>query len=130
MAPDECASMRSMARCVLPVLVGPSTAVTPAPGARSAPYVEGEKAMWCRCFFCMPSLNSQVPDLILRRRASGVSKDEWHQWGFMVRPAMLASSGAALTRLLTMRVHHWRSEAFLLARRQIGRICFILRRRC
>ena len=29
MMPDECASMRSMARCVLPVLVGPSTAVTP-----------------------------------------------------------------------------------------------------
>src|SRR5262245_42644547 len=31
--PDECASMRSIARCVLPVLVGPSTAVTPAPRA-------------------------------------------------------------------------------------------------
>src|SRR5712691_13501169 len=29
--PEECASMRSMARWVLPVLVGPSTAVTPAP---------------------------------------------------------------------------------------------------
>src|SRR6185295_18414962 len=49
--PDECPSIRSMARCVLPVLVGPSTAVTPAPGARSAAYVEGEKAMSRRCFF-------------------------------------------------------------------------------
>src|SRR5690242_321734 len=32
--PEECASIRSMARCVLPVLVGPRTAVTPAPRAR------------------------------------------------------------------------------------------------
>src|SRR5215472_9342371 len=44
--PEECASMRSIARCVLPVLVGPSTAVTPEPGARSAWNVdEGEKAI-------------------------------------------------------------------------------------
>src|ERR1044071_10342925 len=34
--PLECASMRSIARCVLPVLVGPSTAVTPAPRARAS----------------------------------------------------------------------------------------------
>src|SRR5262245_30285624 len=34
--PEECASMRSMARWVLPVLVGPSTAVTPAPRARAS----------------------------------------------------------------------------------------------
>src|SRR5262252_8985998 len=32
--PEECASMRSIARWVLPVLVGPSTAVTPWPRAR------------------------------------------------------------------------------------------------
>ena len=32
MRPDSCATMRSMARCVLPVLVGPSTAVTFAAG--------------------------------------------------------------------------------------------------
>src|SRR4051794_26907231 len=31
MMPDEWASIRSIARCVLPVLVGPSTAVTPVP---------------------------------------------------------------------------------------------------
>src|SRR5450631_3035165 len=34
--PLECASMRSMARWVLPVLVGPSTAVTPWPRARGS----------------------------------------------------------------------------------------------
>src|SRR5665213_3132976 len=34
--PDEWASIRSMARCVLPVLVGPRTAVTPAPRARAS----------------------------------------------------------------------------------------------
>src|SRR5277367_7007476 len=32
-----------MARCVLPVLVGPSTAVTPAPRARSSRSAGGEK---------------------------------------------------------------------------------------
>src|SRR4051812_43645579 len=34
MTPEECATIRSIARWVLPVLVGPSTAVTPKPGAR------------------------------------------------------------------------------------------------
>src|SRR5262247_4191339 len=34
--PEEWASMRSIARWVLPVLVGPSTAVTPAPRARTS----------------------------------------------------------------------------------------------
>ena len=71
----------------------------------------------------MPSLKSQVPDLILRSRASGVSKDEWHQWGFMVRDGAIAPPHHEGTFVA-------RSEAFLLARRQIGRICFILRRRC
>src|ERR1700692_209980 len=42
MIPEEWASMRSMARCVLPVLVGPRTAVTPAPRAR-APRATGEE---------------------------------------------------------------------------------------
>src|SRR5262245_53207544 len=45
MIPEECASMRSMARCVLPVLVGPSTAVTPAPRAPVPRLFEGEKEM-------------------------------------------------------------------------------------
>src|SRR5262249_32337812 len=43
--PELCASMRSMARWVLPVLVGPSTAVTPAPrvrGSRVCVAVENE----------------------------------------------------------------------------------------
>src|SRR6185295_14402356 len=35
MTPDECASIRSMARWVLPVLVGPSTAVTAVPRLRA-----------------------------------------------------------------------------------------------
>src|SRR5438874_11409811 len=34
--PEECASMRSIARWVLPVLVGPRTAVTPTPRARTS----------------------------------------------------------------------------------------------
>src|SRR6185312_12986571 len=43
MIPLECASIRSIARWVLPVLVGPSTAVTPAPRARaSLAWVEKE----------------------------------------------------------------------------------------
>src|SRR5437764_8267947 len=50
MMPEECASIRSIAKWVLPVLVGPSTAVTPAPGARSLPNEGGEKAIFCRCF--------------------------------------------------------------------------------
>src|SRR5262245_51113122 len=41
--PDECASMRSIARWVLPVLVGPSTAVTPAPRARASRLLGEEK---------------------------------------------------------------------------------------
>src|SRR6478672_5836361 len=45
MTPDECPSMRSIARWVFPVLVGPSTAVTPAPRARVARADCGEKLM-------------------------------------------------------------------------------------
>src|SRR5687768_7207414 len=41
--PDECATMRSIARCVLPVLVGPRTAVTPTPRARASRLWGGEK---------------------------------------------------------------------------------------
>src|ERR1700681_1623861 len=52
MTPDECASIRSIARWVLPVLVGPSTAVTPEPGARSWPNEE-EKVIIYRCFFLL-----------------------------------------------------------------------------
>jgi hypothetical protein len=50
--PEEWASMRSIARWVLPVLVGPSTAVTPAPGARSFAKMGGddEKAMFSGSF--------------------------------------------------------------------------------
>src|ERR1700704_4556146 len=61
MTPEECASIRSIARWVLPVLVGPSTAVTPAPGARSLPNdvanddEEEEKAIFFRGFFYVPA---------------------------------------------------------------------------
>ena len=43
--PEECASMRSIARWVLPVLVGPRTAVTPAPRARASLRTPDEKEM-------------------------------------------------------------------------------------
>src|SRR5215213_6534938 len=43
--PEECASMRSIARWVLPVLVGPSTAVTPVPRARASRRGAVEKEM-------------------------------------------------------------------------------------
>ena len=41
--PEECASIRSIPRWVFPVLVGPSTAVTPAPRARKSRSAGGEK---------------------------------------------------------------------------------------
>src|ERR1700751_2235595 len=41
MRPDEWATMRSMARWVLPVLVGPRTAVTPTPRARASRFPDG-----------------------------------------------------------------------------------------
>src|SRR5487761_2197458 len=58
MIPEECASIRSIARWVLPGLVGPSTAVTPAPGARALASVGGEdeKAMFPGGFSFVPAL--------------------------------------------------------------------------
>src|ERR1700730_8519342 len=49
MIPEEWASIRSMARCVLPVLVGPRTAVTPAPRARASRATGEEKEMGISC---------------------------------------------------------------------------------
>src|SRR5580700_9612945 len=48
MIPEEWPSIRSIARCVLPVLVGPSTAVTPEPGARSDANVDMEEKAICQ----------------------------------------------------------------------------------
>src|ERR1051325_9581504 len=48
MMPDEWASIRSIARCVLPVLVGPSTAVTPWPRATASRDVTEEKEIGIR----------------------------------------------------------------------------------
>jgi hypothetical protein len=45
MMPEEWPSMRSMARWVLPVLVGPRTAVTPAPRAPESRFDGEEKEM-------------------------------------------------------------------------------------
>src|SRR5690348_15666273 len=46
--PDEWPSIRSMARWVLPVLVGPSTAVTPAPRRRPSRVTGDENEMGIR----------------------------------------------------------------------------------
>src|SRR5262252_1951169 len=48
MMPDEWASIRSIARWVLPVLVGPSTAVTPCPRTTASREVTEEKEMGIR----------------------------------------------------------------------------------
>src|SRR5579871_1070737 len=48
MMPDECASIRSIARWVLPVLVGPSTAVTPWPRTTASRDVTEEKEIGIR----------------------------------------------------------------------------------
>src|SRR6266436_3833796 len=85
--PEECASIRSIARWVLPVLVGPSTAVTPEPGARAFANVgaEEEKAMFYRCFFtagafrhcettgrCKAPSDDKLREAIRESRHSGV----------------------------------------------------------
>src|SRR5690242_14505981 len=76
MIPLECASIRSIARCVLPVLVGPSTAVTPAPGARSlANPACGEKAIFFGCFYCglfLLVIASEAKQSILKQRKYGL----------------------------------------------------------
>src|SRR5262245_61551418 len=62
-----------MARCVLPVLVGPSTAVTPAPGARSEPNEagEGETAISCKGFLAhFATAGTRLSPLILSLRTS------------------------------------------------------------
>src|SRR5262249_15264986 len=48
MMPDEWASIRSIARWVLPVLVGPSTAVTPCPRTTASREVTEEKEIGIR----------------------------------------------------------------------------------
>src|SRR4029079_1132276 len=48
MTPEECATIRSIARWVLPVLVGPKTAVTPAPRARTSLGDANVNEVWTR----------------------------------------------------------------------------------
>src|SRR6185437_13846887 len=68
--PLEWASIRSMARCVLPVLVGPSTAVTPAPRARADRLGWGENEM-------------------------GITRPDWRQ-GFLYRNATAEKTAVKL----------------------------------
>src|SRR2546421_12013722 len=79
MMPEECPSMRSMARWVLPVLVGPSTAVTPAPRAPELRLVGEEKEMGI----------SRPIELVIRMFRARVDYDSL---------AALASRCAMLTR--------------------------------
>src|ERR1700675_1295775 len=91
MIPDEWPSMRSMARCVFPVLVGPSPAVTPAPRApksrlvaeekeigikwqnfwpeltwTSVPQCDGRSAVASLCLICGTSLERIKPESLTR----------------------------------------------------------------
>src|ERR1051326_6347504 len=50
MMPEECANIRSIARWVLPVLVGPRTAVTPTPRARASRGTGEENETGINCF--------------------------------------------------------------------------------
>src|SRR3974377_2361246 len=72
MIPEECASMRSIARWVFPVFVGPRTAVTPAPRVPEARLVAEENEIdiknWNWGEFipaaprrCVPQCDAQSP---------------------------------------------------------------------
>ena len=68
-------------------------------GPDAARHGQSRPRRWRQSRYCGLSdvpADTHLSDLILRSRVSGVSKDEWHQPGHMVR------DGA--TRLLTMRV--------------------------
>src|SRR5436305_8877733 len=84
MMPEECASMRSIARWVLPVLVGPSTAVTPAPRARASRATGEEKEIGISC----PaggegSLRSPYPPSLLYHNVTmeGTLRKHWNESG-------------------------------------------------
>src|SRR5437762_2051112 len=72
MTPEECATIRSIARWVFPVLVGPSTAVTPKPGARPFEGVgaDKEKAMFSRVS-ASPVIKADGQIRITMRRLGG-----------------------------------------------------------
>ena len=56
--PEECATIRSIARCVLPVLVGPSTAVTPRPDRIIASFWRGWMFMLRNSAFRCAGINA------------------------------------------------------------------------
>src|SRR5262249_44044286 len=81
--PEECASIRSMARCVLPVLVGPSTAVTPEPRARSSRSALGEN-----------EIDIESPtEAVSRRKGRACLSQPWH-W-----KALCLTCGTSLERI-------------------------------
>src|SRR5271156_1556582 len=88
MMPEEWASMRSMARWVLPVLVGPNTAVTPAPRARRSRSVEGEN-----------EIGIEGPDC--RAGAAGASVSQQHDGKALVLAgtALCLRCGTSLERI-------------------------------
>ena len=105
-----------MARWVLPVLVGPSTAVTPAPRARKSRLVEGEKEIGIEG----PGCRDQRRRLHLyhnNTRESPVLK-VWNESGTnrgrigdsrRVRASFTATYGGRLHNAIPDRVFGWRA---------------------
>jgi hypothetical protein len=81
--PEECASIRSIARCVLPVLVGPSTAVTPEPRARSSRSALGEN-----------EIDIESPAEAVSRRKGGGCLAQPRRW-----KALCLTCGTSLERI-------------------------------
>src|SRR5258707_8856661 len=83
MIPLECPSMRSIARWVLPVLVGPSTAVTPEPRARASRATGEEKEIGISC----PAggegslRNPYPPPLYHNVTMEGARRKHWNESG-------------------------------------------------
>ena len=78
--PDECASIRSMARWVLPVLVGPRMAVTPAPRTRASRLAGEEKEM------AIGMIQRTAPVCITMRRRDKPVLKLWNEFWNESRP--------------------------------------------
>src|SRR5262249_50996030 len=65
--PEEWASRRSIARWVLPVLVGPSTAVTPAPRARTSRFGGAENETGISDRLGLPMATERAPGHMVPR---------------------------------------------------------------
>src|SRR5262245_32263516 len=90
--PEECASMRSMARWVLPVLVGPSTAVTPAPRARTSRVRGAENETGISDRLGIPMATERKPGHMgctsRRAPARGTSQQRPPRWNSAVLPGL------------------------------------------